>query len=240
MGGEEVLLDFIPGEEKVIDKEEILRNIAEVKKVCAEDRAKMDRKISEEEVRNTLKSTRNNVSPGHGGFGGVFYEVFWKFLKTIVVGAINKIYENGELPITLRLGVIALIPKGEKDQQFITNWRPITLLETLYKLISATLANRLKPTLDKIIGKSQMTYILGRYIAECTRNTYDLFTHAKENNLPGMLLMIDFEKAFESVNFEFIVTTLEIFGFGEDFIKWIIIILAIKKGTNFHAVTVVN
>ena len=100
--------------------------------------------------------------------------------------AINEINENGELPIILRLGVIALIPKGEKDQKFITNWRPITLLETLYKLISATLANKLKPTLDKIIGKSQMAYIPGRYIAECTRNAYDIFTHTKENNLPGI------------------------------------------------------
>ena len=85
-----------------------------------------------------------------------------------------------------------------------------------------------------------MAYIPGRYIAECTRNTYDLFTHAKENNLPRMLLMIDFEKAFDRVNFEFIVTTLNIFGVGDDFIKWITIILGMKKGTNFQAVTVVN
>ena len=147
-----------------------------------------------------------------------------------MVGAINEIYVNGELPITLRLGLIALIPKGEKDQKFITNWRPLTLLETLYKLISATLANKLKSTLDKIKGKSQMAYIPGRYISECTRNTYDIFTHAKENNLPGMLLFVDFDKAFNCVNFEFIVTTLEIFGFGEEFIKWITIILGMKKG----------
>ena len=156
------------------------------------------------------------------------------------MGAINEIYDNGELSITLRLGIIALIPKGEKDQRFISNWRPLTLLETLYKLISAMLANRLKPTLDKIIGKSQKAYIPGRFIAECTRNTYDIFTHAKENNLPGMLLLLDFEKAFDSVNLNFILTTLEIFGFGEEFIKWITIILGIKEGTNFQAVTVVN
>ena len=74
-------------------------------------------------------------------------------------------------------------------------------METLYKLISATLANRMKPTLDKIIGKSQMAYIPGRYRAECTRNTYDIFNHAKDNNLPGMLLLVDLEKAFDSVNF---------------------------------------
>ena len=104
------------------------------------------------------------------------------------------------MPKTLRLGTIALISKGDKDQKFITNWRPLTLLETLYKLISATLANRLKPTLDKIVGISQKAYIPGRYIAECTRNTNDLFAYAKDKNLPGMLMLIDFEKAFDSVS----------------------------------------
>ena len=54
------------GEEKVIDKEEILRNIAEVNKVCTEDKARMDRKILEDEVSNTLKNTRINVCPGSG------------------------------------------------------------------------------------------------------------------------------------------------------------------------------
>ena len=138
-------------EEKTINKEEILKNIASIKKVTEDDKVRMDVRISEEEVGITLKNTRNNIAPGHGGFGGNFYKVFWKFLKNIVVNAINKIYVNEELPITLRLGTIALIPKGDKDQRFITNWRPLTLLETLYKLISATLANRLKPTLDKIV-----------------------------------------------------------------------------------------
>ena len=56
-----------------------------------------------------------------------------------------------------------------------------------------------------------MTYISGRFIAKCTRNTYDLFTHAKENNLPGMMRLVDFEIAFDSVNFKFIITTLEIY-----------------------------
>ena len=52
-------------------------------------------------------------------------------------------------------------------------------------------------------------------LPECTRNTYDIFNHAKVNNLPGMMLMIDFEKAFDSVDFWFLIATLEMFGFGE-------------------------
>ena len=110
-----------------------------------------------------------------------FYTVFWKFLKNVVIGSINEIYENGELWLSLRLEIVALIPKSDKDQCYISNWRPLTLLETLYKLISMTLTNRLKPVLDKIIGHKQMAYIPGQYISECTRNTYDIFTHAKDD-----------------------------------------------------------
>ena len=87
-----------------------------------------------EEVSKTLKNTRNNVAPGAGGFMGTFYKVFWIFLKRIVLGAIHKIFENKELPLTARLGIIALIPKGDNDRWLISNWRPLTLLETLYKL----------------------------------------------------------------------------------------------------------
>ena len=55
-------------EEKIINKEEILKNIASIKKVSEDDRVRMDVRISEEEVGNTLKNTRNNIAPGHGGF----------------------------------------------------------------------------------------------------------------------------------------------------------------------------
>ena len=81
MGGEEFYWKLYQDEEKTINKEEILRSIASVKKVFEEDNMRMERKISEEEVSNTLKNTKNNIAPGHGGFGGSFYKVFWKFIK---------------------------------------------------------------------------------------------------------------------------------------------------------------
>ena len=67
-----------------------------------------------------------------------------------------------------------------------------------------------------------------------------MFNFAKVYNVPGMMLMIDFEKAFNSVNFQFLIATLEMFGFGEYFVNWIKIILGCNEGTNFKAVTVVN
>ena len=92
----------------------------------------MSWRITEEKVGITLKRTRNNVAPGVGVFCGYFYKVSSKYLKTIVVGAMNKIYINEELPISQRLRIFVLTPKGHKDRRLIGKWRPLTVLETLY------------------------------------------------------------------------------------------------------------
>ena len=93
----------------------------------------------------------------------------------------------------------------------------MTLLNTLYKLISSILAERLKKVLNQILGPHQKAYIPDRYISEATKNTYDIFYQAKRTNNPGLAILIDFEKAFDSVSFEFIQKTLETFGFRENF-----------------------
>ena len=69
---------------------------------------------------------------------------------------------------------------------------------------------------------------------------HDVFSNAKENNLPEIILLIDFEKAFDSVSFKLIIAALEIFDFGENFKTWITILLGMEKGTSFEAVTVIN
>ena len=69
-------LNLYKEEEKDIDMTEILRNINKMKKACPDDKRRLNRKISEEEVCRTLKETRNSVTPGSGGFGGNFYKVF--------------------------------------------------------------------------------------------------------------------------------------------------------------------
>ena len=100
-------------QETNVNTEEILESIAELKKVSLDDKSRLEQKVTGEEVSNTLRQTRNNVAPGPGGFGGSFYKVFWKYLKKIVVNAINEIYENSKLLLSLRLGIIALIPKSD-------------------------------------------------------------------------------------------------------------------------------
>ena len=101
--------------------------------------------------------------------------------------------------ITQRLGIISCLPKGDKPRQFLNNWRPITLLNVFYKLISGCLSQRPKSTLNFLISETQSGFMKGRYIGENTRFIYGLMAYTESKNIPGLLMLIDFEKAFDSI-----------------------------------------
>ena len=94
-------------------------------------------------------------------------------------------------------------------------------MNTTYKIASACIAERIKRVLPKIIGEEQKGFLTGRYIGENIRMLYDVLSYTEIHNLPGMVMLIDFEKAFDSISWSFIRKTLEFFEFGPDIIKWI-------------------
>ena len=108
--------------------------------------------------------------------------------------------------------------KGEKDRQLLKNWRPISLLCVTYKLASSVISNRMKPYLDKIIERSQSGFLSGRNIAESTRLIYDIMHFTEVKNIDGILLLIDFEKAFDSLSWNFMYNVLLYFGFDDQLI----------------------
>ena len=172
-----------------------------------------------------MKKCRSDASPGSSGFTGGFYKMFWRNLKVTIVNSLNHGYETGNLSISQKLGIIILLPKPDKDKRLLANWRPISLLNHVYKILSGALAERLKPTLPHIINTDQKGFVTGRYIGECIRNTYDIIEYAKSKSRAGLLLLIDFEKAFDSISHSFIIKCLKFFGFGYSFIKWINVLL---------------
>ena len=109
-----------------------------------------------------------------------------------ILKSVNYSYEKGQLSISQRLGIITLIPKGDKDKTFLKNWRPLTLLNSLYKLVSGCIAERIKPCLSSIIHSNQKGFVSERYIGEAIRSTYDIIQWAKENDKSGIILLIDF------------------------------------------------
>ena len=99
-----------------------------------------------------------------------------------------------------------------------------------YKLISSCIGQRIKSTLDVLISDTQTGFRKGRYIGENTRFIYDLMSYTESHNIPGLLVLIDFEKAFDSISWSFIYKVLHFFGFGKNIISWIKIL-----NTNFKA-----
>ena len=152
--------------------------------------------ITVKEATAYMKKCRSDASPGSSGFNGCFFKLFWRQLKHFVVNALNFAYETGSLSTSQKLGVIILLPKPDKDKRYLSNWRPISLLNQTYKILIGALAERIKNVLPDIISSDQKGFIRGRFMGECIRNTYDVMDYAKRNNRAGLLLLIDFEKAF--------------------------------------------
>ena len=200
-------------------------------KISEDQKNQMEGLITSDELTKYLKKTKNNVSPGSSGFTNEFFKFFWLDLKIFVTNSINCSYERGMLSVTQRLGIITLIPKGDKDKTFLKNWRPITLLDSLYKLVSGCIAERMKPQLDTIIHGDQKGFVSDRYIGEAIKTTYDIIQWAQTNNKIGIILLIDFEKAYDSLSFSYIKKCLQFLNFGDSIISWVELLLH-----NFSAV----
>ena len=149
-------------------------------------------------------------------------------IKVALLKSINYALIKGELSLDQHRELISLIPKKDNDRLRIKNWRPISLLTTDYKLITKCLAKRGKidklKVIDKLISSDQTGYLKGRYIGENIRTVHDVITYLQEWNLSGMLLLIDFEKAFDTVKWSAIDKTLSFFNFGQSFRNWIKVI----------------
>ena len=150
-------------------------------------------------------------TPESDGLPAEFYKIFWKELSSLLINALNFAYDTGTLLITQRRGIIKLIPKR---LHFIKNWRPLSLLHCDYKIAAKAIANRIKPVISKLINNDQTGFIKGRFIGENIRLVDNIINYASENKIPGLLLFIDFEKAFDSLEWSFIERTLQYFGFG--------------------------
>ena len=177
--------------------------------------------ITMKELSQALKYMKNDKSPGLDGFSSEFFKFFWCDLKEFVLRSLNEALDTGLLSISLRRGLISCIPKPGKTRLRLKNWRPISLLSVVYKMASTCIANRLKPVLDDLIHEDQKGFIKGRFIGENIRQTYDILFEARKQNIPGLLMLIDFEKAFDSISWNFIKESLLFFNFGPTLIKWV-------------------
>ena len=208
------------------EREELFKlfNDETILKISQANNELCEQEISIEEIGKALKELKNGKSPGTDGFTPDFYKFFWSDIKYHVFNSILYATQNNMLSIEQRRGIINLIPKKNKDIRFLKNWRPISLLNTDYKIITKLLATRIKSVLPEVINEDQVAYLKGRYIGQNIRLIFDIMEYTKDNKIPGILTFLDFEKAFDTINWEVIQDALTTFGLGENFKSWVKII----------------
>ena len=164
---------------------------------------------------------QNNKSPGSTGFTTEFFKFFWSDISYFVVNSINYGFENKHMSQTQKEGIITCIPKVGKSRKYIKNWRPISLLNITYKIASGSIANRLKRILPTVIDIDQSGFISNRFTGDNLRLIYDVLTYSQQQQQKGLLVLIDFEKAFDTVAWSFIEKCLNFYNFKNDIIQWI-------------------
>lgn len=199
----------------------LLKNIDVV--ITDEQKECCEKEISEEELTKAVKKLKTNKSPGFDGIPSEFYIKYWEQIKDPFFEVIREIEETEELCISQYRGVICLLFK-QGDRDFITNWRPITLLNTDYKIIAIIYATRLKKTLPLLIKEDQYAYIEGRQITENVRLTQDIIDFTDENDSPGAIIFLDQKKAYDRVEWGYLKLCLKKFGFGPKFCNWIMML----------------
>ena len=177
--------------------------------------------VDEPELRNALNQMSNNKSPGSDGLTKEFYTVFWEDLKEELIETINNIYLRGEMTDSQKMAIVKLIYKKGNPKE-LKNWRPISLLNIDYKLLSKIMANRLKKVMSKITGKDQYCGIPKKSIHTANSiltNIWDIENTYSRSKL--MFLLIDQKKAFDRVDHQYLFGTLKALNLPENFIHWV-------------------
>ena len=190
------------------------------KRLSKKSKKKLDSVITKLEIARALKKMLNNKSPGSDGIAVELYKVYWHLFGDDLFEVFKAGLDDSQLAYTQYLAVKILLYK-KNDRADIKNWRPISLLNVDYKMLSKVLAERLKSVLHEIIHTDQKGCIPGRYIGENIRHVDDLLFEIENQSEEAILLLLDQEKAFDQVEREWIFSTLKIFNFGSNFISWL-------------------
>ena len=198
-----------------------LNNHDQIPKLSVPMRDSCEGELTQAECYKALSAFKNNKTPGNDGLSAEFYKVFWSEIGEVLVNSLNYSYRCGELSTTQKQAAITLIEKKGKDRRRIKNWRPISLVNVDVKIGSKAIAMRLEKVLPSIIHYDQSAFVKGRNIFDAVRTINDIFDFTQMKNYDAILTAIDFEKAFDSLNLNFLFHSLEAFGFGESLIAWI-------------------
>jgi hypothetical protein len=165
---------------------------------------------------------KNEKSPGPDGLPVEFYKCFFHLFGNTFVDMINEIFESAvKLPQTMRLSFITLLCKRPEQAHLLTNWRPISLLNVDYKIISKVLVNRIRLIINRLVSAHQTSAVPGRSVLNNMSSIRDIMAYYRETNRDLYILTVDQAKAFDKIEHCSLHDVIDKFGFGDCFKRWI-------------------
>ncbi|CAM5076431.1 unnamed protein product [Natator depressus] len=167
-----------------------------------------------------LRCMPTNKSLGMGRLTVEFYRVFWDVLGPDLVTIWAESLESGVLPLSCRRAMLSLLPK-KGDPCNLSNWHPVSLLSTDYKVVATAISLRLRSVLADVVHPDQTYTIPGRTIFDNLYLVRYILELGCRNNLSFALLSLDQEKVFDRVHHGYLLSTLRAFGFGPQFVGFL-------------------
>ena len=188
------------------------------KTLSQESKNNIERELNQSELDTAVQQLKKYKSPGPDGIISEFYQIYWPLIGPLFKRVVDKIYEDDEMSFMQYQALITLLyKKGIRED--IVNWRPISLLNNDYKIITKVFSNRLKEVIHELINEDQRGCIRGRHSHDCIRILIDVIEDGIDQD--SCILLLDQEKAFDRVDTEWMFLVLERMGFGEYFMKWL-------------------
>nr|GEV37090.1 RNA-directed DNA polymerase, eukaryota [Tanacetum cinerariifolium] len=161
-----------------------------------------------------------NKSPGPDEFTFKFFRKYWDTLGSDFYAAVEWFFEHFMFARGCNSSFIALIPKTQ-DPKFVSDFRPISLIGSLYKVVTKILANRLSSVISDLISEVQTAFLPNRQILDGPFIINELLSWCKYKKQQAMVFKVDFAKAYDSVRWDFLDDVLDAFGFGSKWRSWI-------------------
>lgn len=192
--------------------------------ISEETRLDLDRELEFEEIVNAINSMNSNKAAGPDGIPIDIYKEFKEKLISPLLDMFMEAFQQGCLPLSLRSALITLILKPEKPPINCGSYRPISLLNSDAKIIAKVLAMRLEEILPQLIHPDQNGFIKNRQGFHNVRRVLNL-VHAGNDDPDLAILSLDAEKAFDRLEWPYLMEVLARFGFGDSFRRWVEILL---------------
>ncbi|KAL4325562.1 hypothetical protein GQ457_11G020250 [Hibiscus cannabinus] len=192
----------------------------EFSKISLEQNKLLEADFTEEEVWWVICSSDKNKAPGPDGFNMLFFKKFWPQLKKEIMKFFKDFHAGRNWDDGINHSFITLIPK-KLNPENLEDFRPISLVGGIYKILSKVLACRLRLCADSVIGRFQFAFLPGRQILDCSFIANECIDDMLKKGARGVVFKIDFKRAFDTIGWHFLIRIMEEMNFGKKWREWI-------------------